>query len=497
MPALFRTLCRHTTSWPLLVGGTLALLGANQSARAQSSGDQPPAPQITHDHPAGSAAIPSAASDVDIQTGDPAWRQTLLGAAAGLRPWLARSALSIGLIDSEELLANATGGTRRGVTEDGLTMLSVGLDTGAAFGWHGGTVNVSVLQIRGRSLSQDNLAGASNGIIDLASGNEAEPSTRLWEAWFDQANASGTLDLKIGQQSLDQEFLTGTYTALFVNAGAGWPAAPSADLYGGGPAYPLAVLGVRLRGTLGPLTGQIGVFDDNPSGGSFDADDQRRGAERSGTLFSLQTGALIIGELQYNRPAGLAGTYRVGAMYDTGLFPDQRVDENGVLLADPASDGQPAQRHGNWEVYASFDQSVWQKDNRSLGLFLRMEGAPASRNLVSFSANLGLALAAPFAARPHDTFGIEYGIARISGGASAEDAERRVLGGDPAYPIRSSENFVEATYQAQIRPWWSLQPDLQYVFTPGGGVPDPSSQNSSIRRIGNEAIFDLRAVVTF
>jgi porin len=29
---------------------------------------------------------------------------------------------------------------------------------------------------------------------------------------------------------------------------------------------------------------------------------------------------------------------------------------------------------------------------------------------------------------------------------------------------------IEMTYQAQLKPWWVLQPDLQYVINPGGGV---------------------------
>jgi len=27
---------------------------------------------------------------------------------------------------------------------------------------------------------------------------------------------------------------------------------------------------------------------------------------------------------------------------------------------------------------------------------------------------------------------------------------------------------LEATYKVQIAPWWSIQPDFQYIFTPGG-----------------------------
>ena len=61
-------------------------------------------------------------------------------------------------------------------------------------------------------------------------------------------------------------------------------------------------------------------------------------------------------------------------------------------------------------------------------------------------------------------------------------------------PTRSSETFIELTYQAQLAPWWVMQPDLQYVFNPGGGIPNP---NVPGQRIGNELVLGLSSTVTF
>ena len=60
--------------------------------------------------------------------------------------------------------------------------------------------------------------------------------------------------------------------------------------------------------------------------------------------------------------------------------------------------------------------------------------------------------------------------------------------------MRGAETFVEVTYQAQIAPWWQLQPDFQYVWMPGGGVLNPAQPN---KRISNEAIFGMRSTITF
>ena len=94
---------------------------------------------------------------------------------------------------------------------------------------------------------------ATDNLLNLqtASGILAADTTRLWEVWYQQSFLDGRFDVKIGQQSLDQEFMTSQGSGLFLNTMMGWPMVPSADLYAGGPAYPLSSLGVRLRAQLG------------------------------------------------------------------------------------------------------------------------------------------------------------------------------------------------------------------------------------------------------
>jgi len=296
-------------------------------------------------------------------------RPTLLGDIGGLRPAFANIGVTLGLQEISEILGNVTGGIHTGADYDGLTTMSLGLDTDKAFHWAGGTFNVSALQIHGRSLSADNLA-----TLQTASGIEADRATRLWELWYQQSFLGGKADLKLGQQSADQEFIISQYASLFVNTMMGWPMVPSAALYAGGPAYPLSSPAVRLR--LHPndqVTALIGVFDDNPPGGPFNDDSQLRGAEASGTRFSLSTGALWIGELQYaanatpakdcdNLLCGLPATYKFGGWYDSGLFLDQRFASNGVSLASPASNGAPLPHRGNFSLYGVVDQMLWQVD---------------------------------------------------------------------------------------------------------------------------------------
>ena len=480
-----------------------ATAGAANAQQAQPSQQQSPVPgPAAGSAPAGTGPSPG---EPGFTTGlFSSSRSNLLGDIYGLRTFLNNYGVSLGLQETSEVFGNATGGTRRGVAYDGLTMVSLGIDTGKAFGWEGGTFNVSAFQIHGRNLSAENL-----GTLQTASGIEAQRATRLWEIWFQQSFLAGKLDVKIGQQSLDQEFIGSAGSSLFINTAMGWPLVPSVGLYAGGPAYPLSSLGVRLRAQ--PIdngTVLLGVFDDNPPGGPFFDDSQVRGASQSGTKFNTNTGALIIGEVQYaiNTPVlgqmdygkakpGLPGTYKLGFWYDTGKFYDQRIDSQGLSLADPASDGNPRTRRHNWSVYGVFDQMLWRPDPdgpRALSVFARVMGAPGDRNLANFSANAGLVLKAPLPDRDNDSFGIGFGVAKVSPSATLFDKDTNVFNGP--FPIRSSETFIEATYQYQVAPWWTLQPDFQYVFTPSGGVQNPLQPT---QRIGNEAVFGLRTNIVF
>lgn len=248
---------------------------------------------------AGTAAAQSE-QDPSFTTG--LWtRSNLLGDAGGVRSGLGNLGITIGIQDINEVWGNVSGGVQRGAAYDGVTLLGVGLDTQRAFGWDGGTFNVTAWNIRGRNIATDNLLS-----LQTPSGILAADTTRFWEIWFQQSFLDGRFDVKLGQQSLDQEFMTSQSAALFVNTAMGWPVLPSANLYAGGPAYPLSSLGVRLRGQPAPgITALLGVFQDNPPGGPFNDDGQLRGSTRWGGNFNLRTGALVIGEIQYalNQPA--------------------------------------------------------------------------------------------------------------------------------------------------------------------------------------------------
>ena len=314
--------------------------------------------------------------------GDLSRTNFLLGDLFGIRTVLARYGISLAVQETSEVLGNVTGGQHRGADYDGLTQAILQLDTQRAFGWYGGLLNISALQIHGRNLSTDNLLS-----LQTSSGIEADRSTRLWEAWYDQKFLDeDRADIKIGQQSVDQEFIYSPNGAYFVNTMFGWPLVPSVDLPGGGPAYPLSDLGVRLRWRpINAVTLLAGVFNGNPAP-TTQGDPQR--ADASGTSFPLNGGTLTFVELQYTYPAvgalvypgegaPLGHPYRIGFWYDSERFSAQRVGTGGNLLASPAGSGDPLQHRGDYSIYAVADQMVWRdaaNPNRSVSVFGRIMG---------------------------------------------------------------------------------------------------------------------------
>jgi porin len=427
-------------------------------------------------------------------------RQTFFGDLFGIRSKLSKYGISVGASETSEELGNVAGGTRQGAIYDGLTQMTVQLDTNRAFGLYGGTFNASALQIHGHNLSAENL-----DTLQTASGIEGDQATRLWELWYQQQlRRDGRLDVKIGQQSLDQEFISNQSGGLFVGTLFGWPIIPSYDLPGGGPAYPLSALGVRLRARPNNAVTLLGgVFNGNPAGSPF-GDPQANNA--SGTNFALNGGVLAIGELQYSSPQlggivygdrkePLARTLKFGAWYDSEDFNDLALDSRGFPLASPASNGVPRSHHGNYSAYATIDQLLAQDANdpfKTVNGFARIMGTPlGGQNLISFGFNAGLTLHEPIKLRRDDTLGIGIGYTRVGSGAAQSDADAGRFG-NGFYPIRNDETFLEATYQYSLYPWISLQPDFQYVINPGGGLPNPGAP---LQRIHNEPVFGLRTII--
>jgi porin len=235
--------------------------------------------------------------------------------------------------------------------------------------------------------------------------------------------------------------------------------------------------------------------DPAPPGGG---DPQLRDA--GGTAFRLNGHALLVAELWYSRnkdanAAGLPATYKLGVWFDSASFPDQLYDTQGVLLASAASNGVALGHRHDYAVYGIVDQMVWRSadtKDQSISLFLQVMGAPNDRNLSNLFIEAGLNWKAPIAGRDNDVFGLAISYEGIGGAARQYSREFAYFTGSGT-PYAGDETVVEATYQYQVAPWWTLQPDVQYVVNPGAGIPS----NLSSKILKDAFVIGVRATITF
>ena len=134
-------------------------------------------------------------------------------------------------------------------------------------------------------------------------------------------------------------------------------------------------------------------------------------------------------------------------------------------------------------------------DDRGIGIFGRISGAPADRNLIDLYADAGVEFIGLSDKRPDDKLGIAAGYAHISKRAQQLDADYRTFV-SPTWPQRSFEGLVTAVYQYQVRDGWTVQPNFQYIIHPGGGATLPSGPFPG-RPLKNAAVLGLRTTLKF
>jgi porin len=215
---------------------------------------------------------------------------------------------------------------------------------------------------------------------------------------------------------------------------------------------------------------------------------------------SFRGGAFVIAEVSYlpnqsKDAKGLPGAYRIGAWYhSSSRFGDQRFDNTGRSLADPLSTGIPLDHTGDSGIYGVVDQMLYRipgTDDQGLSGFVRAGGAPNDRNLINFYADGGLIYKGLIPRRPADKIGIAAAYARVGDNARGLDSDIGIFG-NFFYPVRSGETMVELIYQAQLAPWWMLQPEMQYIIRPGGGV---LNSDASVRP--NAWVIAIRSALSY
>ena len=171
---------------------------------------------------------------------------------------------------------------------------------------------------------------------------------------------------------------------------------------------------------------------------------------------------------------GLQGTYRLGSFVHTANY------ETWQSQANFANGTGPLQSAGaNYGVYGVMDQQIYAHGGEGISLFVRSGGAPSNVNFVDYYVDGGFNFTGFIPGRYDDVAGIAVARSHVSDPFS----DSQVAQGNPP---STAETVVEATYKVQIAPWWSVQPDVQYIFTPSG-----------VQGSKNATVLGLRTSVAF
>ncbi|MBV8214598.1 MAG: carbohydrate porin [Verrucomicrobia bacterium] len=398
-------------------------------------------------------------------------RDYLAGDYDGIRTRLYQQGIDLFANYQGEEFGNVSGGavldslgqTRQVASYDGLLTFGATLDFDKLIGWLGAKLYFSVLELHGSSLTQEAL-GDIAGFSNIYGYN----TIRLGEVYLEQSFFNNQFRIQVGQLLSHDDFFGNSYEELFINGTLDEFTLLSANLPDS-PLFPMATPGVK--------------FDLEPGktfflkAALFSGSVQAQSVNRHSVAFpiSKSTGAFLFNELGFHLNSdngGLPGTYAVAAFYHTGTRAD--VGYRPGIVKD-----------GDYGIFFIGDQMVWRQNNEpgkkgpAIGVWSRIGGAPAERNLVTFYADGGVSVLAPLPGRNDDVLAIGAACSKVSHHASQFN---QTAGGQPL----SAESVLEVTYNLQLAPWWQLQPDIQYYLKPSAGI-----------HAANAAVLGLRTTVTF
>jgi porin len=162
--------------------------------------------------------------------------------------------------------------------------------------------------------------------------------------------------------------------------------------------------------------------------------------------------------------SSLPGTFKIGGWFDTAPAPN-------------TNSTQP----WNYGFYFIADQMLYRVPqpgsvrNKGLGIFTHIGFSPQNSSFINFYIDSGLNYKGVIPTRDHDILGVAFAYGHLTN--NPQDNEGSSNSG---YEI-----VLEATYQIELSPWLSVQPDFQYVIHPSG------------TDVANALVLGVRATLSF
>lgn len=357
-----------------------------------------------------------------------------VAAPAGAQESVAGSSFSLSAAYTGDLRRNTTGGLDVGATyadavDLGVVWVSDGLFSNARM-----TTSLSVMYLGGGDITGEYI-GDLQGVNNLEAGN----GWKLYESWVEFSFGESSNTLRAGVLDLNAEFDTPVTQGIFTASPFGIGTELSQTGARGPVCWPTTGLGLRVAGAFNErLHWRVGAYDGAPG---TDED------SFTSTRVSGDEGALFVGEIEYasERIHKLA----LGAWAYTADF--ERIDAGSVM---------PTEERGNQGFYAHLDTRMGSLGSVDFDGALRAGTADARFNAVDRYVGLAFTASHFIESRPGDTLG--FGVAYASLGD-----QFRALRSFDGQPASAAETTFELVYRAELTPWLSLLPNVQFVRDPG------------------------------
>lgn len=287
----------------------------------------------------------------------------------------------------------------------------------------------------------------------------------LVQAYLEDKLSDGKWDLAGGRLPVGEAFASSPLYCDFMDTAlCGYPHALGAKQ--GFSTFPNSTWGARVKfAPSKQFYVQTGVYQVRPKAG---------GPWGFNWGWSGTTGTYLPVEAGWEPKFGsgsLPGHYKIGAAYDTSLYPDNFADQNGHSFA--LSGLPPRQRRGRHSVYVLADQMVVRHGGGDQNGLVLMAGAVHSRPInsqISGFVFAGFADQGVIDGRPEDTVGLLFAYAKMSDSAIRTQQLQQARGLPLLYDakgVQSHEALIEARYDMVFGKHWHVMPDLQYVIRPG------------------------------
>jgi porin len=376
-------------------------------------------------------------------------REHLLGDWYGVRTYLEDRGIVPTLTFVTDSLGNPSGGNEQGFTTANNVGLDLNFDLEKLCGLEGGSFLLSMSYRFGGSLSANYIHNVFT--VQQVFGGE---TFHFINMAYLQKLFDDRVEFRLGRIAAGDDFLVSPYNYVFVQNG--FDGNPVGIFFNspGMTAYPNDTWGalVKVRPTARTYI----------MGGVYNGDPSIRSNDKHGVDFSMNGPVFAIGEIAYQPNSmpgdrGLVGNYKAGFWYDNSLFSDFNTGEFD---------------RGNWGFYTMFDQVIVrfgeQGSHRGFGIagsFLVSPDQSISQMPYFFTA--ALVTRGIFPSRPRDIIGLGVVYGHFSN--DLQDSQRRAQQLDPNVGVQSHETVLELTYRlALLKSALYVQPDLQYVFRPGG-----------------------------